>query len=222
MSNLRSAALAARSNNMCLIALATFIRQVHFLIIVTMLGGVALLLGACRVGDLSAFSLQPNTGWPIEGKIVDSINAVNVYADNAMTVASGGGVAFRTRRLTDGVLNMQLTLQPGNSVTLQTRTTPHSDSLLRDPGVSVTIRNSAVVVEPFLPRVSVPVNVQPDVPFVVEIKNDGRWVDITVACTHIGRFAAAKPSTEWVIVRSNDRAAFTLVDPTFRPLYSDE
>lgn len=117
---------------------------------------------------------------------------------------------------------MQLTLQAGNSVTLQTRTTPYSDSLLHDPGVSVTIRNGVVTVEPIVPRMAVPVNVQPDVPFVVEIENDGHWIDITVACTHIGRFATGRPSTEWIILRSNDQASCTLVDPTFRPLYSEE
>ena len=184
--------------------------------------GVVLGLSACRVGDLSTFSMQPNTGWPIEGKIVDNIDAVDVYADNALRVASGGAVAFRNRKLTDGVLSMQLTLQAGNSITLYTRTTPHSDSLLQDPGISVAIRNGVVTVSPITPRVSVPVTIQPDVPFVVEIKNDGPWMDITVACTHIGRFATERPSTEWVILRSSDQASFTMVDPTFRPLYSEE
>lgn len=184
--------------------------------------GVLLSLSACRVGDLSAFSMQPNTGWPIEGKIVDNVNAVDVYANNAMRVASGGAVAFRTRELTDGRLSMQLALQAGNSATLQTRTTPHSDSLLQDPGISITIRKGVVTVSPFSPLVSVPVNVQPDVPFIVEIVNDGRWVDVTVACTHIGRFASDRPSTEWVILRSNDQAGFTMVDPTFRPLYGEQ
>lgn len=184
--------------------------------------GVVLCLSACRIGDLSTFSMQPNTGWPIEGKIVDNINAVDVYADNAMKVASGGAVAFRNRELTDGRLSMQLALQAGNSVTLQTRTTPHSDSLLQDPGIAITIRNGVVSVSPFTPQVSVPVTIQPDVPFVVEIANDGPWIDITVACTHIGRFATTRPSTEWVILRSNDQAGLTMVDPTFRPLYSEE
>lgn len=194
----------------------------HFAAVSLLMIAVVLGLNACRIGDLSSFSMQPNTSWPIEGKIVDNINAVDVYADNAMRVASGGGVALRNRELTDGVLSMQLTLQAGNSVTLHTRTTPHSDSLLLDPGVTITIRNSIVTVGPIAPRVAVPVTIQPDVPFVVEIKNDGRWMDITVACTHIGRFASERPSTEWVILRSSDLASFTLVDPTFRPLYAEE
>ena len=195
---------------------------IHLAYVSLVIIGVVLNLNACRVGDLSAFSMQPNTGCPIEGKIVDNIDAVHVYAPNAMRVASGGAVAFRNRELTDGVLSMQLTLQAGNSVTLQTRTTPHSDSLLQDPGISATIRNGVVTVSPLTPPVAVPVNIQPDVPFVVEIKNDGRWMDITVACTHIGRFATKRPTTEWVILRSSDQASFTLVDPTFRPLYSEE
>jgi len=177
---------------------------------------------SCRFGDLSVFSLQPNTAFPIEGKIIDSIDAVDVYAKNAFTLASGGGVALRSKVLTDGVISMQLALKAGNSVTLQTRTTPHSDSVLSDPGISITIRNGSVTVSPFVPLVSVPVVVQPDVPFIVEIENDGHWIDITVACRHIGRFSTMRPATEWIILRSNGLASCTVVDPVFRLLYTEE
>jgi len=181
-----------------------------------------LAVSGCRTGDLSTFDLQRNTSWPIEGKILDSIDAVDVYADNALTVASGSGVAFRTKEITDGLVSMQFTMLPGNSITVHSRTTPHSDTVLQDPGISVTIRNNVVTVSPFTPSVSVPVNIQPNVPFIVEIENDGRWIDINVACTHIGRFETSRPSTQWVIVRSNDRASFTLVDPKFHPPFTEE
>lgn len=183
---------------------------------------IALALGGCRIGDLSTFALQNNSGWPIEGKIVDSIPAVNVYADNALTVASGGGVAMRTRNLTDGVFSMQLTLKAGNSLTVQTRTTPYSDSVQQEPGITIHIRSNAVTVEPVSPRVSVPVDIKTDEPFIVQIVDDGHWIDVTVACIHVGRFPTSQPTTQWMILRSKDLASCTIVDPTFRPLFTQE
>jgi hypothetical protein len=177
---------------------------------------------SCRVGNLRTFSLQQNTLWPIEGRIVRGIDSVDVFAKNAIRVESGGVIAFRSNEFTDGRLDMQLTMKPGNSVTLQTRTTPYSDTIQSDPGVSIVIRNNTVTVEPVIPRVSVPVTITPDVPFIVEIVNDGHWIDVTVACTHIGRFSTIRPSTEWLILRSNDQAHCTLVDPTYHALFVEE
>lgn len=194
----------------------------HIVAFVTIAACCSLFCSACRVGDLSAFALQANTAWPIEGKIVDSIPAVDVFAKNAMTLESGGSVAFRSRTLTDGVLSMQLSMKAGNTVVLHTRTTPYSDSVQHDPGVSITIRHDAVLVEPIIPRVQVPVSIRPDEPFIVEIVNDGHWIDVTVACKHIGRFSTIRPSTEWVILSSTNQASCTVVDPTFSELFTQE
>jgi len=129
---------------------------------------------------------------------------------------------MRVQRLTDASFSAELRLSSGTLLRLQTRTSPHSDSVKGARGIVVDVAEdvTAVTIDGTVHRVATPVVA--DRPFTFELENQGRWTVIFVACVEVGRFRTPLPSSEWIIASLPQGGSALVADPRFAPLNTME
>ena len=192
--------------------MARDIRMSRLCILITL----AVLLTSCSPWR---FTLQRDTGWPVEGKIYDAKEHVRVGGDDLVTISSPASVALRCEQLTDGTFNSFVQLN-GERMTMRFRSTPYNDTVrMTEDHVDLIIERGLVtVVTPNdTSRVACPL--PPDnESFNVRVVQFGRHMDIEVACTSIGRFTFSNATTQWVSVLPGEGATVVLQDPKFAPI----
>jgi hypothetical protein len=164
------------------------------------------------------FTLQENTGWPIEGRILRNYDSVDVVAPNAIRISHNSRVAMRCVNLTDGVFTADVDLRYGSILTLEFRTTPYDDSVKNADGLILHIGRDEVRTVYQGQSSTVPTNTSTSNPFNITVTQHGRWIDVEVACTDVGRFYSTQPSTQWVMAHTSAPGSALLVDPRFSPL----
>ncbi|MCO6465358.1 MAG: hypothetical protein J5I53_01960 [Bradyrhizobiaceae bacterium] len=175
------------------------------------------------------FSLQQNADFPIEGRILTGKEHVRILGTNAFAVAAPGTVAFRAQQITDGEFDTEVLIEKGTGFDLVMRSTPFDDStkggvnamrihVSADSTVGISAGSGMVVVTTPTGSRAVPITASVKQPFRIVVTQHGRYTDVEVACTTIGRFVTPKPSTQWISVVPSNGSAVRLVDPTFREI----
>ncbi len=177
------------------------------------------LLTSCIVlagcADAHRFGLHRNSGWPIEGLIHGDYRNVDASEDHILKLGPSAKASIRVKKLTDGVFYSDFLLGPGSQVTFRTRTTPYDRGAGHDDGIVITIGSDRTSVMNNGTMRTVATPIPGDTLARLEIVNDGRWTDVTVACVHVGRFPSMHPSTEWILVDTDATSHCTLVNPRF-------
>lgn len=183
----------------------------------------AVTLSACTIGDPYRFGMHRFSEWPIDGRIEGDYHVVDIETPNVVKVDDGARVALRVKRLTDGTFNTEAVLHGGGEATFYLRTSPYDRREQRDDGIVLTVRqtHSTLTMETGA-SVTMPTPFTDGRPSEIQISNDGRFIDVTVACTRIARLPTTLPSTEWVIVQPGPGSSVELIDPKFRPLYDTD
>ena len=173
------------------------------------------------------FMMQRQSGWVIEGKKRVDKDLVDIVSDNQIAVTGPAGVSMRCYQITEGVFDTEITLQnrgtdpADGEVSIGLRSTPYADTVENsgEPAFGLVIRNNDVSVEymdsTYTTHGIIP---EPGTPFRIRVVEHGRFVDIEVACTNLGRYEFASPSTQWVSIFAGPEQEIELRDPSFRPL----
>jgi hypothetical protein len=188
-----------------------------------MAAACAVSLASCTLSDPYRFDMHAYSGWPIDGRIEGDYHRVDQPAPNVLDVNDGATVAMRVPTLTDGAFSVETTMRDGAHATFYIRTTPYDRTNRRNEGIVLTVtpEQTTLTMETGA-SVRMPTPFDRGRPSVVEIVNDGRFVDVTVACTRVARLPTSLPSTEWIIVAPSAGASVELIDPRFRPLYDND
>lgn len=176
---------------------------------------IALLSSGCNPW---IFSLQKNTGWPIEGRILSNYDSVDVVAPNAIRISHDSKIAMRCVNLTDGVFTTDVQLRYGTILNLEFRTTPFDDSTKNYDGLILKVGRDEVHATIHGKTTVVPTKQSTDSPFAITVVQQGDWIDVEVACTNVGRFFSKEPSTQWLLANTSAPGSALFVDPTFSPL----
>lgn len=184
---------------------------------------VAVTLSACTLGDPYRFRMYRFSEWPIDARIEGDYHVVDVETPNVVKVDDGARVALRVKKLTDGTFNTEAILRAGTEATFYLRTTPDDRKEQRDDGIVLTVRPTFTTLTMETgASVTMPTPFTDGRPSEIQISNDGRFIDVTVACTRIARLPTTLPSTEWVIIKPSAGGSVELIDPKFRPLYDND
>ncbi|MBU3740994.1 MAG: hypothetical protein FGM24_01790 [Candidatus Kapabacteria bacterium] len=178
------------------------------------------LLTSCTIGDPYGVVMHHTPYGNVAGRIAGSFQAVEQPAQNELLIGGGARVGLRVANLTDGVFTTEIEIPDSGSVTMYVRSTMHERPTPGNGGISLEI--SAVATKLTLDdgRV-IPYQIMLDRqrPTPISIINDGRYLDVTVGCTHLGRFVTYRPSTEWVILEPSSSGSVRCIDPLFIPPY---
>lgn len=191
-------------------------------------------LTACTtIGNPYAFRLRDPNGHNVEGRIIKrgtdvssstipQRHRIEVVGRNAIRLLEGGEAGIRVQDMTDGDVDFESKLSSGSVLRVVVRSTVHDDTTSTDKGLTLEVTEHHVIarVKDQAPRV-VPVSITADKPFRVEFRHSGRFTDVTVACTDIGRFDVGTPSTEWLLLSNMSRGTITVIDPSFSPFVQD-
>lgn len=191
------------------------------------------LVACTTIGNPYAFRLRDPNGFNVEGRIIKrgtdvssstipQRHRIEVLGRNAIRLLEGGEAGIRVQDMTDGDVNFETKLSSGSILRVVVRSTVHDDTTSADKGLTLEITEQHVIarVQSQTPRV-IPVSITSDVPFRVEFHHSGRYTDVTVACTDIGRFDVGTPSTEWLLLSNMSRGPITVIDPSFSPFVQD-
>lgn len=178
------------------------------------------LLTACTLGDPYGLRMHHTPYGTVTGRISGSFDVVEQPALNELLIGGGARVGLRVADVTDGVFTTELEISDSASITLYVRSTMHENPMPDSRGISLEIATRATKLTLEDGRV-IPYEIILDEgrPTSVSIINDGRYLDITVGCTHLGRFATTRPSTEWVILEPSPTGQVRCIDPLFIPPY---
>lgn len=180
---------------------------------------VLILLSACSP---TRFTLQRNSGWPIDGRILNNRGNVDVVNDKRVSISDTARVALRCQELTDATFDTEVLLGEKNRIELQFRTTPYDDSLNSVRGISLVIEPNLTTVSTNTDTLYKAIPIPRNAPFRIVVAQYGRYVDIEVACEKVGRLTTYSPSTEWVIINVDEGGSLDLIDPIFKPLQKTE
>ncbi len=178
-----------------------------------------ILLSACSP---TRFTLQRNTGWPIDGRILNNHHNVEVVGNKNVSIRDSARVALRCEQLTDATFDTEMLLGENDRIELQFRTTPYDDSLNNVRGLSVVIEPNLTTVIANTDTLYKAIPIPKSAPFRIVVTQFGRYVDIEVACEKVGRLTTVSPSTQWVIINVDEGGSLDIIDPIFRPLLKPE
>ncbi len=182
-------------------------------LVVTVLGCIGVLvLNSCSV---SKFTMQESFAYPVRAVVLTRPNTVKRTHDNGLEVKGPARVGLRAERITHGQFSVEVIRQSASPLIIQTRTTPHDDSVLGDRGLVITIAGDSTVVEQNGQRSTIATPVPIGKPFVVEIKNFGRIMQLRVHHTECGEFSSRLHCTEWMIISVADTSHIFVGDPWF-------
>lgn len=184
---------------------------------------MGIVLTACTIGDPYGLTMHRTPVGQVAGRITGNRHMVVQEALNAVVVDSGASVGIRVERQTDGVFDTEIELDTTSDVTLYLRSTQHARAhgSQRYVALRLTPGTARVTMDDGRTR-DVRANVQPKQPVVVRVVNDGPTIDVTVGCTHVGRFTTTLPSTEWVVIQPMARGPVRVTDPQFFSLYESD
>jgi hypothetical protein len=166
--------------------------------------------------------MQPTSGWPIQTRILAARHSVERPHANSVRLRDSARIGMRVQRLTDGTFTTEVRVAAGTTVRLQTRTTPHADSVLGNRGITIDIANDVTVVTTSNGTRRVDTPIPPDRPFEVVLTNEGQWTVIFVACVEVMRVRTDRPSTEWIIASLPHGGSALIADPLFAPLHHSD
>lgn len=180
----------------------------------------AVLVSACTIGDPYGLMMMPTPYGNVVGHIQGDRHLVQHVALNAVAIDSGARLGLRVAKLTDGIFNTEVRLRDGAELTIHMRTTPHALSVKPQGGLMLRVSLSHAELIRDDGRVQrYDLALDTARPFIVNIVNDGRLMDIRLGCTNLDIVTTTLPSTEWVVVEPSRRGGVELIDPTFTPLY---
>lgn len=180
---------------------------------------VPLLLSACSP---NRFTLQRNSGWPIEGRILGNHHNVDVVGDKQVSISNSARVALRCEALTDATFDTEVIMGENDRLELQFRTTPYDDSVNNVRGMSIMIEPNLTTIISNEDTLYKAIPIPQSVPFRIVVAQHGRYVDVEVACVNVGRITTHIPSTQWVIINVDEGGSLAVIDPIFSPLLKAE
>lgn len=185
-------------------------------LLLTLLGSIGVLvLNSCSVAK---FTMQESFAYPVRAVVLTRPNTVKRTHDNGLEIKGPARVGLRAERVTHGQFSVEIIRQSASPLTIQTRTTPHDDSVLGDRGLVITIAGDSTVVEQNGQRSTIATPVPIGKPFVVEIRNFGRIMQLRVHHTECGEFSSQLHCTEWVIISVSDTSRIFVGDPWFNTI----
>jgi len=179
-----------------------------------------LVLASCTIGDPYGVAMHETRTGRVRGRIVGNPHRVHHEALNAVRIYSGAAFGFRVEQHTDGVFDAEVELDSAADVTLLLRTTLHAYSQGSKRHVALRLTPTLATLTLDDGRtVHTAVTLPAGIPTSIRVVNDGSLIDITVGCTHLGRFATGLPATEWIVVAPLNAGSIRVVDPHFSSLY---
>ncbi len=185
-------------------------------LLLTVLGSIGVVvLSSCSI---SKFTMQESFAYPVRAVVLTRPNTVRRTHDNGLEIKGPARVGLRAERVTHGQFSVEIIRQSASPLIIQTRTTPHDDSVLGDRGLVITIAGDSTVVEQNGQRSTISTPVPIGKPFVVEIGNFGRTMQLRVHHTECGEFSSRLHCTEWVIISVSDTSRIFVGDPWFNTI----
>lgn len=191
------------------------------------------LVACTTIGNPYAFRLRDPNGYNVEGRIIQrnvdisssalpQRHRIEVIGRNAIRLLEGGEAGIRVKDMTDGDVDFETKFSSGAALRVVVRSTVHDDTTTADKGLVLEITEQHVLVRmKNQEQKIVPVSITPNTPFRVEFHHSGRYTDVHVACTNIGRFDVGTPSTEWLLLSNTSKGEVTVIDPSFSPFVQD-
>lgn len=171
-----------------------------------------LLLVAC---ESTRFVIYDDAPSPTHGAMLANRNNIERTAVNAFQLTGPSKIGFRSPAKTDLLFSTEIIRSTSDPITIQVRTTPYDDSLLARPGLVVTIAGDSTRIvngsDSSVFHTPLPVNK----PFLVELRNDGAWIELGIGHTVFGHQRCRLPNTEWVLIGLPSTGSILVGDPQF-------
>lgn len=182
-----------------------------------------LLLGLllCSISILSVgcttsrFVLQKDSVFPVRAVVLTHPSTVERTHTNAFSMMGPARVALRAERITHGHFSTELIRYTTSPIIIQLRTTPYDDSVFRKRGVVLTITGDTTVIESSEFRAVNHTPLPIGTPFVLDVKNYGHALHLSVGHTDLGAIHSTLPCTEWVMASVPEKARVDVGDPWF-------
>lgn len=182
------------------------------MLIFSILGACALVASSCVP---ARFTMQDVFAYPVRAVVLTRPNTIKRTFDNGFELTGPSRVALRAERVTHGQFSTEIIRYSDSPLIVQTRTTPHDDSVMHQRGLSITIVGDSTIVESDGQRSVFPTLAPIGKPFIVEVKNLGRTSQLRVHHTECGTFISRLPCTEWIIMSIPDTSRIFVGDPLF-------
>lgn len=186
--------------------------QSRVLVRLLLLCSISILSVGCTV---SRFVMQKDSLFPVRAVVLTHPSTVERTHTNAFSMMGPARVAMRTERITHGRFSTELIRYSASPLIIQLRTTPHDDSVFQSRGVVVTIQGDSTVVESSEFRAVNHTPLPIGKPFVLEVRNYGHALHLSIGHTDLGMIHSTLPCTEWVIASVPETSRVDVGDPWF-------
>lgn len=167
------------------------------------------------------FLLNINSDKILFGKILSAYGTVDVPSGNSVLLRTGGVAAIRRYTLTQHEAQFSVNLKQGSGIRFSFRTSEHNrenhDAIIFD-----YTENGCEIYENGRNLLKIDtISAKHNVPALIKIKNDGKYVKVSVDCADIYFSATNITSTEWIILEALEKSEILVYGIEYSELAED-